>query len=59
MEVPDEVILQIRASPTKDLEWCGGQWGPAWKNIFPITPESRKTGTIALDHPAWGLTANP
>ena len=59
MEVPNEVILQIKASPTKDLGWCEVEMGPTWKNIFPITPESRKTGKIPLDHLAWGLMPNP
>ena len=59
VEVLDEVILLIRASPTKELEWCNAEMGLAWKNIFPITLESRKIGIIPLDHPAWGLTPNP
>ena len=59
VEVPDEAILQIGASPTKELGWCDVEMGPVWKNIFPITLESRKTRIIPLDHPTWGLTPNP
>ena len=59
MEIPDEIIPQIRASPAKELRWCEAEMGPALKNIFPITPESCKTRKIPLDHPAWGLTPNP
>ena len=59
MEIPNEVILQIRASPTKELGWCDAELGLTSKNIFPITPKSRKIGKIMLDHLAWGLTPNP
>ena len=59
VEIPEEIILQIRATPTKELRWCEAELGPALKNIFPITPESRRTGELQLDHPAWGLTPNP
>ena len=39
-----------KESPTKELGWCDAGMGPVWKNIFPITPESRRTGKILLDH---------
>ena len=59
VEIPEEIILQIRATPTKELRWCEVEMGPALKNIFLITPESRRTGELQLDHLAWGLTPNP
>ena len=57
--VPDEVIAQIRASLTTLLGCSDQEMKVAWKNLFPITPSSLRTGTLALDHPEWGSTPNP
>ena len=59
MEVPGKIILQIKSSPIKELWWCEVEMGQAWKNIFPITPMSYRSGTLPLDHPAWGQMPNP
>ena len=56
--VPDKVIAQIRACPTTPLGYFEQELEAAWKNIFPIIPSSLRTGTLALDHPAWGSTPN-
>ena len=56
--IPDETIAQIRASPTDTLGWFKEELRAAWKNLFPITPTSLKTGDLALEHPTWGSTPN-
>ena len=57
--ISDEMIAQIRATPTEMLGWFEEELGQAWKHIFPITPSSIRTGNLALDHLAWNLTPNP
>ena len=59
IEVPDEIILQIRSIPTQEFGWCKAEMGQAWRNIFPLTMKSRKSRMLLLDHPAWGQTPNP
>ena len=56
--IPDETIAQIRASPTDTLGSFKEELRATWKNLFPITPASLKTGDLALEHPAWGSTPN-
>ena len=50
--ISDEMIAQIRAAPTDTLGWFDQTLCNAWKNLFPITPTSIRTGDLALDHPA-------
>ncbi|XP_030943860.1 uncharacterized protein LOC115968578 [Quercus lobata] len=57
--IPDVIIEQIRASPTLSMGWHEEALKNAWKQIFPLTPTSSRTGLLNLDHPAWGLTPNP
>ena len=57
--IPDEVIAQIHAAPTETLGGFKEELGQAWKQLFPITPTSIKTGNLPLDHNEWNLTPNP
>ena len=50
--IPNEVIAQIRATPTITLGWFDEELMAAWKHILPITPTSVRTGFVRLDHPA-------
>ena len=59
MVISDEMIAQIRAAPTDTPEWFEPGLSNAWKNLFPITPISIKTGNLALDHLAWAQMPNP
>ena len=58
MVIPDEMIAQIRATPTEKLGWFEKELGRAWKHIFPITPSSIRIGNLVLNHPTWNLTPN-
>lgn len=55
----DEMIAQIRASPTDTMGWFDPDIKAAWQNPLPITPTSIKSGNLPLDHQAWVLTPNP
>ncbi|KAK9987330.1 hypothetical protein SO802_032281 [Lithocarpus litseifolius] len=59
IQVPDEVIAQIRAAPMDTIGWVEEGLRGAWKTMFPLTQESRKMGYLDPDHPAWGITPNP
>ena len=52
----DEIITQIRATPTDTLGWFEPTLYNAWKNLFPITPMSIRTRDLPLEHPAWSQT---
>ena len=58
MVILDEMIAQIRATPTEKLGWFEKELGRTWKHIFPITPSSIRTRNLVLNHPAWNLTPN-
>ena len=53
------MIAQIRATPIDTPGWFEPGLSNAWKNLFPITPISNRTGNLALDHPAWVQMPNP
>ena len=57
--IPDEIISQIRAMPTVILGEFEEELKQAWKNIFPITPDNIRLGSLPLEHKAWFLTPNP
>lgn len=57
--IPDEVIAQIKASPTTMMGKFEEEPYVAWKHLFPRTPSSIITGNLGLDHPTWGKTPNP
>ena len=57
--VLDEMIAQIKASPTTMMGKAEEELCVAWKHLFPITPTSTITGNLALDHPARETTPNP
>ena len=55
--IPDEVIAHIRANSIKMPGWFEEELGQVWKNIFPLTPTSIRSGNH--DHLAWNFTPNP
>ncbi|KAF3950217.1 hypothetical protein CMV_023995 [Castanea mollissima] len=57
--IPEEFIAQIRAAVTETPGWFEEELKQAWKNIFPITPESISLADLPLEHKAWALTPNP
>lgn len=57
--IPDEMIAQIRASPTNTMGWFEVDLKAAWQSPFPIMFASIKSRSLPLDHPAWALTLNP
>ena len=57
--IPNEMIAQIRATPTETLGWFKEELAIAWKHIFPIIPSSVVIVNLPLDHLAWAKTPNP
>ena len=59
MALSPGMLVQIRARLTMIWGWFDPDEMKAWRDIFPITPESRKMGWLPLSDPAWMEWANP
>lgn len=57
--IPEEIIAQIKASPTDQLGGSEKELKAAWKNLFPLTTMSFRSGALDLNHLAWNTTPNP
>ena len=57
--IGDETIKWIRQDPTEIWGWFDLELMLAWKNMFPLTEESREMGYLPLMNKAWELTLNP
>ena len=45
-------IVEIKATPTHIIGWFEEELMKAWSHIFPLTPESRRNGSLPLSDPA-------
>jgi len=57
--IGDEMINWIRQDPTEIWGWFDLELMLTWKNMFPLTKESRELGYLPLMNKAWVLTSNP
>ena len=48
-----------QATPTHIMGWFEEELLKAWSHIFPLTPESRRNGSLPLSDPAWFNWHNP
>ncbi len=59
MEVPPVMLDHIKATPTATLGWYDQELMTAWKNIFPLTTESQRLGSLPFSNPVWQGWPNP
>ena len=57
--IGDQTIQWIRQDPTEVWGWFDLELMLAWKNIFPLTEESRGLGYLPLKNKAWEIMPNP
>lgn len=59
VEIPEVVLVEIRAYPTRTIGWFNKKLQLAWKFIFSLTERSAKEGRLSLLDPAWEAAKNP
>ena len=57
--VGNETIQWIRQYPNEICGWFKLELMLAWKNMFPLTEESKRLGYLPLNDEAWVTTPNP
>ena len=57
--IGDTTINMIKRDPTEVMGWFEWELMQAWRNLFPLTDLSRRTGFLPIMDKAWSLTPNP
>ena len=57
--ISSNTIVEIKATPTHIMGYFEEELMMAWSHIFPLTPESRRSGYLPLSDPAWFNWHNP
>lgn len=58
VEIPEEVLAEIKVNPTRTMGWFNKKLLKTWKFIFPLTEMSAKEGGLSLLDPAWKAVKN-
>ena len=56
--IGDTTINMIKRDPTEVMGWFEWELMQAWRNLFPLTDLSRRTGFLPITDKAWSLTPN-